>query len=184
MTTRFWMKFAVIPMALAIVGCQNAPGTRSQQGAVIGGAAGAATGAAVAKNNRGLGALIGGVLGAGGGYVIAQRTDHPNADAAVAASQNSQRAPASVEQARNAATADLNGDGFVTLDEVVAMKQAGYSEQQMLQRLQATGQVFQLTADQERYLMDHGVSRYLVNQMEQMNQQSAPARNDVIGRPQ
>ncbi|MEO7678290.1 MAG: glycine zipper domain-containing protein, partial [Verrucomicrobiota bacterium] len=64
-----------VPFSLALVGCQNMPGERNTQGAVIGGAAGAAAGSAVAKNNRVLGALIGGALGAGGGYVIAAKTD-------------------------------------------------------------------------------------------------------------
>ncbi len=175
-------RFAVlVPCVVALVGCQNAPGNRAQQGAVIGGAAGAATGAAVSKSNRGLGAIIGGVLGAAGGYVIAGRTNpnNPNdRERAVAASQKSQASPATAADARNATTADVNGDGFVTLDEVVALKQAGFNDQQILQKLQATGQVFQLTSEQEQYLSDRGVSRSIVDQMRYMNQSSRPVSND------
>ena len=181
----------LVPCVIGLVGCQNAPGTRAQQGAVVGGAAGAATGAAVAKGNRGLGAVIGGVLGAAGGYVIAGKTDpnNPNnpaeKDRAVTASQNSQARPASAEEARTAATADINRDGFVTLDEVVALRQAGFGDQQIVQKLQATGQIFQLNAEQEQYLTDRGISRYVLDQMRGMNQsprQGLNDRQDVISR--
>ena len=68
-----------------------------------------------------------------------------------------------------APTADVNGDGFVTMDEVVAMRAAGFSDQQMLERLRATGQVFELTPEQQRYLHDHGVSDYVIGQMLDVN---------------
>lgn len=175
----------ICPILIFLAACENLPGNRRSQGAVIGGAAGAAAGAAVAKGNRGLGALIGGVLGAGGGYVIAAKTDKiENGDqqAATQASRQSQERPATAAQAANARTADLNGDGFVTLDEVVAMRDAGFSDGQMLDRLRATDQVFELNAEQEQYLMDHGVSRSVVNQMGQINQNRtfSNRRTDVI----
>ncbi|HZV34671.1 MAG TPA: hypothetical protein VFB72_08880 [Verrucomicrobiae bacterium] len=68
-------------------------------------------------------------------------------------------------------TADLNGDGFVTLDEVVAMKQAGLTDDQMIARLRATGQVFELTPQQENYLRSQGVSSFVINQMESIKSQ-------------
>ena len=49
----------------SMAGCQNLPGGKKEQGAVVGGVAGAAAGALIAKNNRGLGALIGAAVGAG-----------------------------------------------------------------------------------------------------------------------
>src|ERR1051325_10372023 len=52
---------------LGLSGCSSAPGTPGQQGAVVGGATGAAVGASVTKN-RALGAVIGGAVGAAGGY--------------------------------------------------------------------------------------------------------------------
>ena len=55
--------FAALPLS----GCENLPGTPKEQGAVIGGASGAAAGALIAKNHRLLGGLIGGAVGAGGG---------------------------------------------------------------------------------------------------------------------
>jgi hypothetical protein len=160
----------IFPMIAFLVACQNMPGTRNQQGAVIGGAAGAATGAAVAKGNRGLGALIGGALGAVGGYVVASKTGHSDdSPAATQAARKAQENPATAADAQRAMSADLNNDGYVTLDEVVAMKQAGFSDQQMISRLQTTDQIFQLTAEQEQYLRDRGVSQNVISQMETMN---------------
>jgi hypothetical protein len=186
-----FVKFLVlIPLVCALAGCANAPGTRAQQGAVIGGAAGAAAGAAVAKGNRGLGAVIGGLLGAGGGYVIAAKTDKINSgdpQAAATAARKAQENPATPADAQRAMNADLNLDGFVTMDEVVAMKQAGFGDDEIVRRLQATDQVFELTADQQQYLLDHGLSRMVVNQMQTMNRgagaSAAPGRTDVLGQP-
>jgi len=80
-----------------------------------------------------------------------------------------------VAQANSATTADLNGDGFVTLDEVVAMKQAGFSDQRMLDYMRATGQVFELTADHQQFLRDRGVSENVIRQMATLNQGAAGA---------
>ena len=180
---------ATLPVIAMLVGCQEAPGTRKQQGAVIGGAAGAAVGAAVAKEHRALGAILGGLLGAGGGYVIAAKTDKvENNDTAGAAkaTRKAQENPATAADAQKAMTADLNLDGFVTMDEVVAMKQAGFSDQQMIDRLRATDQVFELTAEQQQYLINHGVSQNVVAQMQAVNRGNVSAqgqRGDVLGQP-
>lgn len=170
-------------------GCSNLPGKKSEQGAVIGGVGGAAAGAAVAKNNRILGALIGGALGAGGGYLIGanmEKVKNKDQQGAVQASQNGQKNPATAEQARAAPTADINGDGFVTLDEVIAMKKAGFSDQEMLQRLRATNQVFELTPQQEQTLRDNGVSENVIGQLRTLNQPAAQpqgtTQDQVIGR--
>jgi hypothetical protein len=183
---------AVVPLVIALAGCQEMPGTRKQQGAVIGGAAGAAAGAAVAKDHRGLGALIGGLLGAGGGYVIAAKTDKIEGNdqqAATTAARKAEENPATAADAQKAMTADLNLDGFVTMDEVVAMKQAGFSDAEMIKRLRATDQVFELNADHQQYLRDHGVSQNVISQMQQINKTATPAttpassRGDVLGQP-
>ena len=168
-----------------MTGCETMPGDRKTQGAVIGGAAGAAAGAAVGGKNRMLGAIIGGVLGAGGGYVIASKTDRPNEESIRTADRRSKDEPASVEAASNATTADLNNDGFVTMDEIVAMKKAGFSDDAMVDRMRATGQIFELTAEQRRYLQEQGVSRRVLDEMMRMNQHAEAVTNerrDVISR--
>src|SRR5947208_14479209 len=107
-------------LALApLAGCDNLPGNKKEQGAVIGGVGGAVAGGALAKNNRLLGALIGGALGAGGGYLIgwqlhrsdpkenrrdagkAERRDRDNADSA--------------DAARSAGPTDSKRQGCVTI---------------------------------------------------------------------
>jgi hypothetical protein len=188
--TQFLKLFIVAPFVLALVACESMPGSRNQQGAVIGGAAGAAAGAAIAKENRLLGALIGGALGAGGGYVIAAKTDkisENDREAARTATRKSQENPATAEDARQAISADLNLDGFVTLDEVAAMKEAGFSDEKMIERLKGTDQIFELTAEQENYLRDRGVSQNVIAQMTQINQSERDSllnnRTDVISEP-
>jgi hypothetical protein len=177
-------------LVFLLPGCSNMPGTAGQQGAVIGGASGAAVGAAVSKN-RALGAVIGGAVGAAGGYVVGQNKDKifGHDDTKVKeATRNAQTAPATPDEARNAANADVNGDGFVTMDEIVAMRAAGLSDDEMIRRMEATGQVFTLTDDQKDYLRNQGVSQRVIDQMLLMNKTATvPAPNvpnpDVIGKP-
>lgn len=162
-----------------LAGCENLPGNSKEQGAVIGGVGGALAGAAVAKRERALGALIGGALGAGGGYLIGaqkDKVDRKKKDEAVKASERAERKPARPQDVEKARTADLNDDGFVTLDEVVAMERANLSDREMIDRLERTGQVFELTEEQQRYLEDRGVSREVIGAMRQMNGETDFAR--------
>ena len=170
-----------------LVGCENLPGSDGQQGAVIGGVSGAAAGALIAKDNRALGALIGGALGAGGGYLIGANKDkitgkdkQKSKDEAIKASQRAERDPVKPEDVDGARTADVNNDGFVTLDEVVAMRQANLSDREMLDRLQRTDQVFELTDYQEDYLRTRGVSDAVIREMHNMNQDYARTASDDI----
>ena len=171
-------------LVLTTSGCKNLPGTPGEQGAGIGGVSGAAVGAAVGgEHHRLLGALVGGAVGAGGGYLIGANKDRITGHDTAAAQEAVQRAqanPATPQQALSAPTADLNGDGFVTIDEVVAMKRAGLSDEQMLQRLQATGQVFELSPQQQEYLRSNGVDDYIIGQMPEINRQ---VRNQLLAQP-
>jgi len=170
--------------ALSLVGCENLPGSKGTQGAVVGGAGGAAVGAAVGgSEHRLLGTLLGGALGAAGGYVVGANSDRilgRDHDTAQEAVRRSQEHPATAQDALRASTADVNNDGFVTLDEVVAMRDAGLADAQILDRMRATNQVFELTTDQRQYLLDRGVSRFVVDQMEAINQQM---RNRLLNTP-
>jgi len=163
--------------AIPMSGCEDLPGNRETQSTVIGGAAGAVLGAVIAKENRLVGALIGGLLGAGGGYLIGAKTDWFKDDDDKVEDEmresvaNAQRDPATPEEARRAKTADINDDGFVTLDEVVAMEKAGLSDNQMINRLEATDQIFVLNADQRKVLRDNGVSARVIDRMEDINRE-------------
>ncbi|MEQ8861660.1 MAG: glycine zipper domain-containing protein [Pseudomonadales bacterium] len=176
--TNFRLDVWVIGGALItslVSGCADLPGSSKEQGVVVGSAAGAAAGAMVAGgDHRLLGALLGGLLGAGGGYMIGANRDQlagrdEDRNAAQAAIDRAQRHPATVGDVGRATTADLNSDGFVTADEIIAMSQARLTDTEMLSRLRATGHVFELTEVERGYLLDHGVSRNVVNRMEQLN---------------
>lgn len=175
MRSRFRKDFQTGIVALSIVamiGCANLPGSDQQQGAVIGGATGAAVGAAVSKN-RALGAVIGGAVGAAGGYVVGANKDKitgTDRQEAERAAEKAETSPATPQEARAAATADVNNDGFVTLDEVVALEQASLTDDQIIDRLRATKQVFVLSQEQKRYLLDRGVSQNVIDQLETLNQ--------------
>lgn len=155
------------------VGCSDLPGNKKTQGAVIGGVAGAAAGALVAgSDNRLLGGLIGGALGAGGGYLIGgqlDKNDPEERDRAVNSARRAEANPATAEQARAATTADVNGDSYVTMDEVVSMRRAGFSDSEMINRLERTGMFFELTPQQRTYLRDNGVSQNVIDEMQRMN---------------
>jgi hypothetical protein len=184
-----WQKStaAVLMGSLAlgpIVGCESLPGSDEEQGAVIGGVGGALAGAAVAgEDDRLLGALIGGALGAGGGYLIGGQWDKVTGDdkdkdreEAIEASRKAERDPASPRDVDNSRSADLNDDGFVTLDEVVAMEEADLSDREMVDRLERTQQYFELTRTQEDYLRDRGVSDNVIVAMREMNPDEDSAR--------
>jgi len=168
-----------------LAGCDSLPGDKKTQGAVIGGVGGAVAGGALAKNNRLLGALIGGALGAGGGYLIGSSLDksdpNKNRDDAVRSEKRARDNPATADDARHARTADLNNDGYVTMDEVVAMSKAGLSDDEMITRLERTGQFFELNTEQESYLIDHGVHRRVVTAMRDINQDVRSKAYDRYG---
>lgn len=165
------------------IGCSKLPGTAEQQGAVGGGVAGAGAGAALAEDNRLLGAAIGGVLGAGGGYLIGREIDKRDEGEAREAAEQARRQPATVEQARTADSADLDDNGFVTLDEVVALEEAGLSDRQIVDRLEATDQVFALSQEQEQILLDEGVSRDVIRAMRTLNQDRESLGQQRISQP-
>ncbi|MGN6552959.1 MAG: glycine zipper 2TM domain-containing protein [Verrucomicrobiota bacterium] len=184
--SRIISSILMAPIAALILntGCSNLPGEPKQQGAVIGGLGGAAAGAAIGgSEHRALGAILGGALGAGGGYVIGANSDRitgHDKSGAETATKTAQTTPATAQEALNATSADINNDGFVTLDEVVAMQKAGLTDQQMITRLQSTGQVFDLTQEQQDYLVKQGVNRSVVNQMNELNRET---RNQLLNQP-
>jgi hypothetical protein len=124
--------------------------------------------AASASQPAGIAALIGVDLGAGSGFLIGAAPDRIQRKAgaeARAAAERSRLTPATVADARHADTADLNGDGFITLDEIVAMQKAGFSDGEMIDRIQRSGQQFVLTEQQQDYLRDRAVGQPVVDVM-------------------
>ena len=126
--------------------------------------------------------LVGSKLGLGGGYLIGVAPAMAGAQdsaAAVHAARHAEEAPATLAQARNAKTADLNNDGFVTLDEILAMNRAGLSDQEILDRLKLTGYAFQLSPEQERYLTDRGITGTVTVGIHQLAAVKPPATQEA-----
>jgi hypothetical protein len=120
----------------------------------------------------GMAAVIGVDLGAGEGYLVGasrEKIQHKQAAEARAAAERSRISPATLADARRSDTADLNGDGFVTVDEVLAMQKASLSDREIIDRLQRTGQVFILTEQQQDYLRDRGISQRVIDAMTAMD---------------
>jgi hypothetical protein len=166
-----------------LAGCESLPGGEKEQGAVIGGVGGAAAGAALGgEDHRLAGAVIGGLLGAGGGYLVgAKMEDDDKSDSpekreeAAAAAEKAKADPATAEDAKSSDTADVNNDGFVTLDEVAAMEKAGLSDKEQIRRLERTQQYFQLTSAQQDYLREQGVSNDVIDAMAEMKPEASLA---------
>ena len=73
------------------------------------------------------------------------------------------------------------------MDEVVAMERAGFSDEKIIERLRATGQVFELTSEQQSYLRARGVSDNVITQLATLNHNQSEAlrrqsSQQVIGR--
>jgi hypothetical protein len=130
---------------------------------------------AAATDTRPLRALIGNSLGAGGGFVCGaakykiESDKQQTKEAAIKSSQRAEKDPAKPEDAEKARTADLNNDGFVTVDEVVALRQAELNDAEILSRLARTNQIFDLTEYQQDYLRTRGVSDNVIRDMQHLN---------------
>jgi hypothetical protein len=72
------------------------------------------------------------------------------------------------------------------MDELVAMEKAGLSDDEIVQRLSASGQVFELTSQQRDYLREQGLSQNVLDQLPRINEQARErlaTQDAVIGRP-
>jgi hypothetical protein len=164
---------------LVLAGCESLPGEKKTQGAVIGGVAGAAAGAVLAdEDDRLLGAVIGGAIGAGGGYIIGKEIEEDDEDPPV----DPEGGEITAEQVASSVTADVDGDGNVTMAEIVALEKAGLTDAQILQRLRATNVQFYLNDKQEQELRDRGVSSYVVAQLETINRSGEVIGTGASGR--
>lgn len=158
--------FALGPLA----GCENLPGGSKYRGGYS--RAPLPADAPGVSDTPGVGALADGMLGAGGGYLIGASRDNLAAgkrEEARRASDRAVRNPAKREDAARAKTADLNEDGFVTIDEVVAMQQANLSDTEILDRLRDTKQLFELTPQQQNQLRDRNVGDKVISAIPGLN---------------
>lgn len=110
--------------------------------------------------------------GPGGGQIIAatrQNIEQHSLGSAQQADRLAQQRPAGPADIEKSDNADLNRDGFVTLDEILALKRAGLTTDQIIGRIQKTPQVFSLTDRQQQYLRDRGIDQPTINAMLMMS---------------
>jgi MFS family permease len=156
--------------APAMTGCEALPGRPREQGAVAGAVVGGIIGG-LAAGTPWVGTLVGAGIGLVGGWIIGFVVEEwfgwhgAPARAAIEAPM----VPATPEQALAAQTADINGDGVVSLDELLAMHQAGLTEGEIIRRLEATDCIFELTQGQQDFLLSHGVSPRIVRTLPELN---------------
>lgn len=148
-TKRFW-KSAVPgllgPLALAVCGCEGL--SHTENGALVGGGLGAATGAVIAKGmgRNGLpGAAIGGAIGALGGAAIGHAADQ------------SEKKQAQAEVAR----------AQLAMADIVQMAQQHISDQVIVTQIRTSGSVFHLDGQQISYLKVNGVSDSVIIEMQE-----------------
>jgi hypothetical protein len=171
---RFWM--LLICLAMPLAGCENlAPATTEPRDTTIDQISIPTTRPTTQRSQHLIRNLVGGELGAAGGHLIGAKPEFLNngpdrakhREAAVKASKLAEQSPAKPESVEKARTADLNDDGCVTLDEVVAMRRANLGDGEMLDRLRAAHQVYDLSEYQEDYLRTRGVSDAVIHAMKQ-----------------
>lgn len=115
-----------------------------------------------------LSSLAAQVGGPGGGWIIAATPQHIDQHSLGSAQQANRQAeqqpsgPADVERSDNC---DLNGDGFVTMDEILALRRAGLSTDQLISRVRKTPETFSLTDRQKQYLRDRDISQKVIDTM-------------------
>ncbi|HXI70304.1 MAG TPA: YXWGXW repeat-containing protein [Verrucomicrobiae bacterium] len=140
--------------AVLLSGCMNPDGTQNNtgSGAVIGGAVGAITGAAIGgPRHGGEGALIGAGAGAAGGGLIGYSMDREQ--------QGRLRQQAPVTYTK------MDQDRPLSVADVMALAKAGISEDVIISQIQNSHTVYHLSATDIIDLRDSGVPDPVVNYM-------------------
>jgi len=148
----------LLGLSIAGGGCQSKAGT----GALVGGAGGAAAGAAIGSmshSRAGEGALIGAAVGALGGALIGHSMDQ--ADETRDAEQ-SRYHDGDYDRRHVAAVASEK----VTKADVIRWTQRGVHDEVIIDRIERGNTIFHLTAADENDLRDRGVSESVVQAME------------------
>jgi hypothetical protein len=144
--------------------------------------------ARIATSDGAIAVLIDGALGRDGGFLIGMQSDKADPkyhDEAMLAARNAEVHPATSSDVKNSDSADLNHDGYVTMDELIAMRDAGVNNQEMIRRLKETNQLFELTRHQKSYLLDDAISERVIDAMPGLNRATLsatvePANESVI----
>src|SRR5262245_23178666 len=154
-------------------GCE----TKAGSGALIGGAAGAGAGAIIGhqSGHTGAGAVIGGAAGAVGGALIGNEMDKKDDREAREREQQRQQVESSRSYDNSRSRYD-SGASQITKADVINWTARGTRDDIIIDRIQRSGTVFQLTAQDERDLRDEGVSPEVILAMKDTQRTSSSAR--------
>ena len=138
--------FIVLVVVIGFAGCAENK-TRIGEGAGIGGLLGAGAGAIIGhQSGHGVeGALIGGAIGATSGAVVGSQIE---------------KQPAYDPRVPEPSTK-------VTLDRIVNWTKQGDSSDEIINRIKSSKASFALTADDLKYLREHGVSQRVIDAMQE-----------------
>jgi outer membrane lipoprotein SlyB len=153
------------PLVLVSAGCQS--NSHTENGALLGGVGGAGLGALVghATGHTGAGAAIGAGVGALTGAAIGNGMDETEARNRALIEQKLQRRVA---------------DGAVSIEEVVAMRNAGVGEEVIINHVRYHGMVRELTSQDLISLNQQGVSPAIIKTMQEPPVR--PAQQTVVVR--
>jgi Glycine zipper len=167
MNGRFLTVAAILATSPFVTGCAST--SKTAQGAGIGGAIGAGTGALIGKatnGKAGQGALVGGLIGAGVGGLIGN--EHDQRDKAAM--------EARVQQAEAQAHAEATQMGIA---DVIQWAKEGRSDDLIINQIRTTGSTYQLSSEDVRLLSSNGVSERVVIEMQNRRPELYPRRRLV-----
>ncbi|MBS0615166.1 MAG: hypothetical protein JSR58_01270 [Verrucomicrobia bacterium] len=142
---------SLFTLTLVSMGCENKAGT----GALVGGGAGAITGAAISHNASG--ALIGGAAGAVGGAIIGAAMESADRDSL------QKQSPRTLNK--------IDNKEQLSVDDIKKMSKAGLSDNVIISQIQATNSVFYLSTADIIDLKNAGVSQRVIDYMIQTGNQ-------------
>ncbi len=160
----------IVGGAMTTGGCASEPGRAAGPGAFVANVGGGLVNLHDGIARSILGKNAGPMLIGGQPAQVAKPKTEANADSFAETAAGT--APASLPDAnavRTSPTADLDGDGFVTLDEIITLARSGMTDTEVIDRLERTQQIFDLTDEQERFLSVRGVSSDVIQRMHLMN---------------
>jgi len=161
MRVRMLAGFLVVSAAPFTTGCAGM--SKTAQGAGIGGAVGAGTGALIGKatnGKAGQGALIGGLIGAGVGGLVGNEED--------------QRDKRAMEQQVRDAEARNPANQPMNVDDVIRMAQERQPDQIIINQMRTTNSTFNLTTEDLSRLNSSGVSVAVMTEMQNRRPGSLP----------
>lgn len=152
---------AAVALVAMAAGCE----TKRQTGTAVGAGAGAGLGALIgsqvaADGSRTEGALVGAAIGALAGGIAGNQIGKSQDQSAA---RSDQRWEVSDSDGRSGTAAGATQR--ITKADVIDWTREGLRDDVIIDRIQRSGTIFDLTADDEAYLRDQGVSRSVIDAM-------------------